>query len=152
MKKAFLLMSATLLLASCTTITQTARTVDTRSQVLSATVADLDVAKERVSISYRPTVEERRGGVSNVYHVAERKLLDNKGNGADLLVDPEYTTEQTRFLFWKWISSVTVSGHAATYKNFRSLPDDVWSNAAFRSNYEDGVSKGSSGLMRLFGK
>lgn len=38
-----------------------------------------------------------------------------------------------RNLFGKKVSSVTVTGRPAKYKNFRSLPDKVWTDEVFRN-------------------
>lgn len=152
MKKTFLLMSAVLLLASCTTIKKTAKTIDSPAQLLSATVADLNVAKDRVSLTYHPTKSVMRGGLGNAYKVAERKLLDEQGGGADVLVDPEYTVEKTNYIFFTKVDAITVSGRPATYKNFRSLDDKVWCDPVFRNSYSNGISKGSTGIKGLFSK
>lgn len=153
MKKLVLFCGLVMTLASCTTIKHTATTANVPSQILTATVADLEVSPQRVSTVYASTAEVRRGGVSNVLHAAEQKLLEEKAPGYDLLVDPEYTTERVNyFIFGSKVTKVTVSGHPAKYKNFHSLNDSVWCNPAFRATYRDNVTKGTTGLKKLLGK
>lgn len=153
MKKIILFCGVAMALASCTTIKQTATTANVPSQLLTATVADLEVSPQRVSTEYFSTAEVRRGGVSNVLHAAEQKLLAEKAPGYDLLVEPEYTTERVNyFIFGSKVTKVKVSGRPAKYKNFHSLNDSVWCNPVFRATYKDNVTKGTTGLKKLLGK
>lgn len=153
MKKSVLFFGLALLVASCTTIKKTATTASVPASLLTATVADLEVSPERVTTDYIVPVEVRRGGVANVQHAAEQALLDSKGKGYDLLVEPEYTMWQTSyFIFGKKITKVTVSGRPAKYKNFRSLDDSVWCNRTFRASYSDDTQKSKRGLLGIFGK
>ena len=153
MKKIILFCGVAMALASCTTIKQTATTANVPSQLLTATVADLEVSPQRVSTEYFSTAEVRRGGVSNVLHAAEQKLLAEKAPGYDLLVEPEYTTERVNyFIFGSKVTKVKVSGRPAKYKNFRSLNDSVWCNPVFRTTYKDNTAKGTTGLKKLLGK
>ena len=153
MKKVILFASLVMTLASCTTIKQTATTANVPSQLLTSTVADLEVSPQRVTIEYTSTPEVRRGGTSNVLHAAEQKLLAEKAPGYDLIVEPEYTTERTSyFIFGSKITKVIVSGRPAKYKNFHSLNDSVWCNPAFRATYKDNVTKGTTGWQKLLGK
>lgn len=151
MKKFTLSCCAALLLAftSCTTVVKTASTADSRASLLSATVADLEVAPERVTVTTNPTKAIQRAGISNVKHDAERKALAQGGKDYDVLVDAEYIIEKTNYFFYKKIKSVTVSGRPARYKNFHSLNDSVWCNPTFRATYIDAVNKERGGL-RLF--
>jgi hypothetical protein len=59
--------------------------------------------------------------------------LEKNGN-ADLLVEPQFVYSIKRTLFGKEVTSVTVTGRPAKYKNFRSLPDKVWTDEVFRGN------------------
>lgn len=144
--------AALLFLTSCTTITvtKTSRTAEMPEQFLSATVADLEVAPGRASVTYTPSKQVLNGGVQNVYKVAERQLLDEKG--CDVLVNPEYTVEKTRKLFRTKVTSVTVTGRPAKFKGFRSLNDSVWCNPVFRVGYKNDIKTTSSGLMNFFKK
>ena len=154
MKKLFICCGIALALASCTTVKQTATTANVNSQLLTATVADLEVSNERVSTEYITTAPVRRGGMSNVLHAAEQKLLKEKAPGYDLLVEPEYTTERVSYLiFGSKVTKVIVSGRPARYKNFHSLDDSVWSNGNFRATFKDCKSKGTrSGIGGLLKK
>lgn len=153
MKKLFFLLGVALSMVSCTTIKKTATTANVPSQLMTSTVADLEVSPERVSTEYITTAEVRRGGTSNVLHAAEQKLLAEKAPGYDLIVEPEYTTEKVSYLiFGSKITKVKVSGRPARYKNFHSLNDSVWCNPTFRGTYNSSVVKSRSGLSKLFGK
>ena len=153
MKKIFFVLGIALLAVSCTTTTKTAKTVNTPASLLSSTVADLEVSKDRITYTLVPTVEIRRGGVANVKQAAEQEALKKHGN-ADVLVDAEYTISKTSyFIFGSKVESVTVSGRPAKNKNFRSLNDSVWCNPTFRAGYNDNSKRGNGGLLKgLLGK
>ena len=153
MKKLLLLLGVALFTASCTTTIKTAKTADTSAQLLSATVADLEVSKERITYTMVPSKAILRGGEANVKQAAEQEALLKYGN-ADVLVDAEYTISKTSFLiFGSKISSITVTGRPATYKNFHSLDDAVWCNPAFREGYRNQTKKSGEGLLKgLFGR
>ena len=65
MKKLFLIGAVVLTLASCskTVTTQTARTESVPYAMYNATVADLEVSSQRITYTYEPSKEVRRGGV-----------------------------------------------------------------------------------------
>lgn len=131
MKKSLGLIILTVaLLSSCQTLVKTARTADITSQLQSATVADLEAADQRVSHTLQPSKEIRRGGVENVKKAAEAEVLQK--HNADVLIEPRYVISKKRTLFGSKITSITVSGRPASYKNYRSLSDSVWSNPVFR--------------------
>ena len=93
-----------------------------------ATVADLDVSNERISFTFAPSNQVRRGGNQNVIKAAIREALRVNGGG-DVLVDLEYiTVSQAPLLSYMFglspIREVTVSGYPAKYKNFRSPGDN----------------------------
>ena len=119
-----------LLLTSCQTQLKTARTAVTESSLRSVAVADLEVAPERITYTLKPSSDIRRGGFDNVKQAAEQAALTENGN-ADVLLDPQYVITKKRSLFGTKISSITVSGRPAYYRNFRSLNDTVWTNPAF---------------------
>ena len=126
-----LLALSVLLLSSCQTMKNTARTARTESSLYSATVVDIEPATEkRVSCTINPTRKERRGGLNNVKQAVESKLLEKYD--ADILLDPQYVISKKRSVFGSKITSISVSGRPACYKNFRTLHDSVWSNPAFR--------------------
>lgn len=154
MKKYFLFVGVALAIASCTTTTKTARTESVPYSMYNASVADLEVGSQRVSYTLNPTKKIRRGGVGNVKQAAIMEALDANGN-ADLMLEPQFVVSQKRGLFSKKITSVTVTGRPAKYKNFRSLNDSVWCNRVFRGNDGgQGRSKqeGNGGLLHLFKK
>lgn len=118
------------LLSSCQTVTKTARTADVALQTQSATVADLEAADQRVSYTLQPSKKIRRGGLENVKQAAEAEVL--REHNADVLIEPRYVVSKKRSLFGSKITSITVSGRPAYYKNYRSLNDSVWNNPVFR--------------------
>ena len=161
MKKSVFLCSAVLMMmASCSTTftTKTSTTANVPQSLLSATVADLDVAKERITYTIAPSDEILRCGEANVKRAAEAEALDaytkKTGKTADLLLEPEYVISKTRKFFkGTKVTSITVSGRPASYKNFHSLNDSVWCNPIFRAGYKNTVKKENGGLLKgMFGK
>lgn len=118
MKNLLLIGAISMILASCTSSmrTYTATTLDTRSQLQTATTADLDVNETRISYTMRPSKAIQAGGKQNVINAAVHEALLQHGN-ADVLVDLEYVLEYKD----NQIESITVTGHPAKYRNFRSL-------------------------------
>lgn len=119
MKKTFLLVAVVAMaLTSCSTVTKTATTLDVSNSMNSTSRADLVVAQQRISYSYRPTKSIRSGGVENCKNAAIAEALKRNGD-ADVLVAPEFTTRISHGLFGKKIKEITVTGYPATYKNFK---------------------------------
>ena len=132
MKKLFILLASSLVLVSCSTTTKTARTEVLPYAMYNATVADLDVAAERIVYTYTPNKAVWRAGVENCKRAAIQEALSQFGN-ADLLVEPMFVITKYDGLFSHKITSVTVSGRPAKYINFHSLGDDVWTDPVFRN-------------------
>ncbi len=120
---------AALCLASCTTTNKTARTEVMPYSMYNASVADLDVSPERVVYTMIPSKALNRAGEANCKRAAVQECLSKNGN-ADLLVEPMFVVSVNG----KKVTSVTVSGRPAKYKNFRSLPDGVWTDPVFRGS------------------
>ncbi len=137
----FIIPALLLLMSSCVTTTKTARTEDAPFTMYNATAADLKVAPQRIYYTLVPSDELLRGGEENCKRAAVNEALVANGN-ADLLIEPEFTVTKKRGLFKTKITSITVSGRPATYVNFRSLPDKVWSNPVFRMGKEKTSSQG----------
>lgn len=114
---------------SCRTIRSTAEYKDPTTFLRNVTVADLDVSNERISCTYQPSREVRRGGDQNVLRAAIREALRVNGGG-DVLVDLEYITiTKPAGLFSFMLSpivEVNISGYPAKYTNFHSLNDSIW--------------------------
>jgi hypothetical protein len=145
MKKILLCVCVAFALTSCVTTVKTAKVADAKASLLSATVADLEVSTERISYTMKPSAEIRRAGLSNVKQAAIQEALAKNGN-ADVLVDVEYSIEQeNNFIFGKRITSITVTGHPAKYKSYRSLHDSVWCDPVFRAGYSNSVTRPSGG-------
>lgn len=116
------------LTTSCKTIKATAVHKDPVTFLGTATVADLDVSSERITFTFVPTRQVRRGGSDNVIKAAVREALRVNGGG-DVLVDLQYVTMNKKSLFGFLLSpicEITVSGYPAKYVNFHSLDDDAW--------------------------
>ena len=88
MKKILLIACVAFAFTSCITTVKTAKVANTKGELLSATVADLEVSPIRVSYSMAPSKEIQRAGLSNVKQAAIRECLEKNGN-ADVLVDAE---------------------------------------------------------------
>ena len=125
MKKFFILACIALAVSSCQTIRSTAthKTVDI--QPIGALFADLDVSTNRISYTMVPHRRVQRGGFENVKSTAIREALQNNGGG-DVLVNLEIQTKTTRFLFWRRVNSITVSGYPAKYTNFTNPDKSYW--------------------------
>ena len=149
MKKYFFILAAALLTVSCTTTTKTARTESVPYGMYNATVADLEVGPERITYTITPSKEIRKAGLGNCKEACIQEALEENGN-ADLLVEPQFVYSMKRTLFGNKVTSVTVTGRPAKYKNFRSLPDDVWTNEVFRDKEKKPFSGivGKSGILK----
>jgi len=140
MKKFLLLACVAIAFTSCVTTVKTAKVADTKGQLLTATVADLEVSPVRVTYSMIPSKAIQRAGLQNVKAAAVRECLEKNGN-ADVLVDAEYTIEREKLLFGSRINLITVSGHPARYRDYRSLNDSVWTNRWFRMGYGNDIKR-----------
>jgi predicted small secreted protein len=120
MKKILLPMIAlcALSLASCSTISRTATTVDVETQAVSRNNAELKVAQQKINYTLRPTGAVRKLGVKNVKSVAVAEAL-KEANNADVLVAPQYEIKYSTNIFGKTkVKYVTVTGYPATYVHF----------------------------------
>lgn len=129
MKKYLFIVATALAITSCETTLKTARTESVPYAMYNATVADLEVSPNRVTVTTTPSKEVQKGGLSNVKADCIQKAL---GTDYDLLVEPQFVIQIKKTFCGKKIKSITVSGRPAKYKNFRSLPDGVWTNEVFR--------------------
>lgn len=130
-KIAIMVLSAVGLLSSCVTTVKTARSAETSASIQNATVADLDVTDHRISYTMTPSKEIQRAGLFNVKQAAIQEALTANGN-ADVMVEPEFVISmKNKFILGKEVSSITVTGRPAYYKNFRTLNDSVWATAGF---------------------
>lgn len=120
MKKLFILAVAALALGSCSTIQNSASVAEVDNHILAGAVADLEVAPQRVTYTYKTKASVRRGGYKNCIRTAIREALTNNGN-ADVLVQEEITTTTRMGLFGSKLKTVTVSGYPAKYKNIKTI-------------------------------
>jgi hypothetical protein len=147
MKKSslFLLILVSLAITSCKIVDATAEYKDPTTFLRNVTVADLEVSNERISFTFEPSKDVRRGGSPNVLKAAIREALRVNGGG-DILVDLEYITVSKCFLWARIfglspIHEVTVSGYPARYKNFHSLDDSIWAPTKL---YPDNIQQKTS--------
>lgn len=120
MKKSILygvVAAAALSFSSCSTISHTATTMAVDTSLTDVTTADLQVSDQVISYTFTPSAVYRRAGEKSVKAAAVAKALEANGGG-DVLVAPQFEVKKYRGLFSTKITSVTVKGHPATYKNF----------------------------------
>lgn len=118
MKKIFLsIFIVGMAMTSCTTVTKTATTLDVNNALNSVSTADLDISSQKISYTHKTTSKERKGGRKNVINSAVQAAIAANGGG-DVLVAPQYVVVKKSNLFGSKISSVTVDGYVAKYKNF----------------------------------
>lgn len=135
MKKFFICISllAMLGMASCTTTLNSSKTKDFGSSAITATFADLVVSPQKITYTYKPSDDVRRGGEVNVINTAIRKALEANGGG-DVLVELQTTIKKKSR---KNVTEVTVSGYPATYKNFRCADDQTLKEALMMRSVPD---------------
>ena len=148
MKKCLYFIGLAMMAASCTTVNYTASNAEMPAQVLSSTVAALDVAHKRVSYTYDVPKEIRRGGLNNIKQAAMQAALEKAGSDYDLLLEPQYQVSKTKYILRSKITKMTVTGRPAKYKGFHSLNDSVWCNRVFRAGYESKVKHGKLSTIR----
>lgn len=134
-KKFFFIISviAVLGMTSCTTTLNSSKTKDFGSSAITATFADLVVSPHKITYTYKPTDDVRRGGEINVINTAIRKALELNGGG-DVLVELQTTVKKSGK---RNVKEVTVSGYPATYKNFRCADDETLKNALMMRSVQD---------------
>lgn len=117
MRKSLILAAATAVaaLSSCSTVKNTAYTATPETMIINMTVADLDVSQSEISATVNWNWNPFKK-ISNVEKAAEAAAL--KASGADVLVEPIYEVNKRGFLRG---GSVTVTGHPATFRNFRPM-------------------------------
>jgi len=134
MKKIFILSITAMMVVGCTTTTKTARTESVPYSMYNATIADLEVAPARITYTTKPSKDIQKGGIKNVKQAAIQEALTQNGN-ADLMLEPEFVISHKKGpfgIFINKVKSITVTGRPATYKNFRSMNDSVWTDPVFR--------------------
>lgn len=104
-------------LSSCSTLSHEAATVNVDSKIVSTTVGDMDVSKQKatatVNWNWSPFSAIKP---SEIQQQAAAQLL--RDNNADVIVEPVYETHR-RGLFRG--GTVTVTGYTAVYTNFRPM-------------------------------
>ena len=135
LKKFFIFITVITMLgmASCTTTLNSSKTKDFGSSAITATFADLVVSPHKITYTYKPTDDVRRGGEVNVINTAIRKALEVNGGG-DVLVELQTTVKKSGK---RNVKEVTVSGYPATYKNFRCADDETLKNALIMRSVQD---------------
>lgn len=126
----FIVMVSMMAMTSCTTVRKTATIHNVKPTLASAVLTDLEVSNQKITYTYIPTGEVRRGGAANCVATAIHEALVI--NGGDVLIETQTATVE-RTLSRK-IKSVTVTGYPAKYKNFRSADEQT-----LKSAVENGV-------------
>lgn len=115
--KLLLITLVTLAASSCSTIRHTATSVDVDNKVVTFTVANLDVQKQKVSKTYSWSYNPfKRVSISNIKGNITAELLN--AQNADVLLEPQYIIEKRGFMRG---GSVTVIGYPASYKDFHKM-------------------------------
>ena len=120
-KQIYILATLTLAISmtSCESVEQTAsQQFVQKSPILTLTSAELEVGRKHVTYTYNPPKSVRNGGEETCINVAIQKALEP--SDGDVLVETRKAIVTRRGLFKRKISSVTVSGYPAKYKNFKS--------------------------------
>ncbi|MGM9768106.1 MAG: hypothetical protein ACI3Z0_06555 [Candidatus Cryptobacteroides sp.] len=126
MKKYLLILAVALISASCSTVLTTTATYDDADATFRPTisVADVEVSGAKISYTYIPTKQIRKGGTANIINEAVRQALRSAGN-YDVLVAKETSITVKKKFFGSKISSVTVTGFPGNYVNWRSTEELV---------------------------
>ena len=128
-----LLLGVLMSMSSCAVKRMTSSEKDIEKAMISIAFADLDVDNYKISYTYVPSKDVRRGGLSNCINVAIREALKKKGDDADILVETQEATVIRYGIFKNKIKSVTVTGYPARYKNFRSASEDTYNEVMKQS-------------------
>ena len=121
MKKFFILAVVAASLSSCSIVQNTASVAEVDNKILAGAVADLEVAPQKITYTYKTKSSVRKAGFKNCVRTAIREALEKNG-GADILVQEEVTAVTRIGLFGPKIKTVTVTGYPAKYKNIRTIP------------------------------
>ena len=117
-QKLFTLLGVIVLFTSCvTTKTQTAKTIDIYGSVVhKPIIADLQVQDQKITGT---AVFQSLSSLEGAKNTAVAEAL--KKTNADVLIEPSFQTETSNGK-----TTVTVTGWAGTYKNFRNAnPEDL---------------------------
>ena len=124
-KLLFVLAISAAAMTSCTTVKKSATIHDVKPTLASVVLTDLDVSNQKITFTYVPTSDVRRGGAKNCIATAIHEALVT--NGGDVLIETQ--TAIVERTFSHKIKSVTVTGYPAKYKNFRSADDKTLKTA-----------------------
>lgn len=153
MKKLFfVLMVSAFAMTSCSTVKKTATTHNVKPAIAAAVLSDLEVSNQKITYTYTPTADIRRGGLNNCINAAISEAL--AANGGDVLIETQTATIERSF-FGRTIKSVTVTGYPAKYKNFRPADDQTLKAAVANGSIGStvaGTPQNTGGLFKLFGK
>ncbi len=130
MKKIIFIVSAVLLLASCSVNRAAVSTTYVKTPVVSATVATLEVAQKPITHTYYPSKAERKLDLDQLVANAIYEALQKNGKGDELVKVSYYVNGKRKAFRRIKVKYITVTGYPATYKNFREP------NADDRANIE----------------
>ena len=112
----FALLVSAFAMTSCSTVKKTATIHNVKPTLASAVLTDLEVSNQKITYTYIPTNDVRRGGAANCISTAIHEAL--VANGGDVLIETQTATVERTWS--RKIKSVTITGYPAKYKNFRS--------------------------------
>lgn len=102
---------------SCSTVRHTASYTDVSNKVVSFTVADLQVQKQKASMTYSWSYNPfKRVSISTIKENVTAEILQERN--ADVLLEPQYIVHKRGFLRG---GSVTVIGIPAKYTDFHTM-------------------------------
>lgn len=135
-KVALSLFVAAFAMTSCSTVYKTASTRNVQAPLVAAVTGDLEVSNHKVTYTYVPPREVRKGGVQNCINSAIREVLQQSGD-ADVLVETQKAIVHKQGLLRLKVKSVTVTGYPAKYRDFKSVDDKTLKNCLIEGSFSD---------------
>ncbi len=139
MKKLLLVLAvaACALATSCSTTLKTSTCRPVNAPIVAAAMADLEITGNKIQYTYNPPKGVWIAGKENCIRAAVSEALQNAGQGADVLVEMQYTLVMKRGLLGASgkVRSVTVTGFPARYKNFHAADDKVLQASIVNGNW-----------------
>ena len=112
--------AATMGLASCNVVSNSAYTQVVDTQMYNRSVADLVVSDQVITYTYTVDKAHARGGEKSAKAAAVSAALKANGGG-DLIVNPQFEVKKRKNLCGTKVTEVTVTGHPATYKHIHPM-------------------------------
>ena len=124
MKKILSVLAVAAMFCSCHVMQSNVKVVNVKAPVLSATVASLSVEEKPITYTYTPSKTESKAlSVSQLVENAQFLALQQHGSG-DVLVNVSYKLDVKKFLAFRRVNSITITGYPASYTNFRNPTEE----------------------------